>query len=89
MTTIGTHWHGFDLLGWEIAGERRETLPPGSPFLDWELGWRQTAAGRRVPEIALFVGRWTVLIGHDGLTRAERKASQELAAHVEWITAQD
>jgi hypothetical protein len=78
-TTTTTHFHGFDFAGWQVAAERINggRLPA---FFGVELSW---------PDLTIHVARWTVYIGRDRLTRAERKKAREWEAQLAWINADD
>ena len=65
ITNNSTFFPGFDLGGWQFCAERRNDRVP--PFF--------TMGGTR-RDFVICIGRWRFEIGHDGLTRAERKESK-------------
>jgi len=79
VNTITEHWHGFDFAGWQVSADATAHWTTG-PLLTWGGSWR---------DMTICIGRWTVYIGRDRRTPAERKAARGFEAQEAWISAGD
>jgi hypothetical protein len=74
-TNTSTFFHGFDFAGWQFCYERFNGGSVPKPFFAMGGTWR---------DFVICIGRWRVEVGHDGLTRAQRKRSKARDAAGAW-----
>jgi hypothetical protein len=93
---------GFDFGPWQVAWNKHIGGSVPKPYFGGKFWLRETGGGRvwrddigaferkpndrRVPEITLYVWRWTIYISHDGLTREQRAENRRSRREeAEWL----